>query len=353
MKKTVFLFFLLFALLLAGCGHTEYTPETLEVETAIPSAQSADPIVPIQPLPESGDLTRPVQPNFLEVLEDLKNAGYTKENPLTDPGSMTALLTALEELQHSNFDQTGWYHMTCGEEEIIWLHFSEPGTHVFDQSLWLRDFPLYPNINVASILLKDGTYGTTRFTDYSMSDYKFVPLYSPDKNIIGWEEYVRPEDSHLKNLDWFTLNMHFGNYEVAKRRLRGENGLPNALYPEKEYMRFEYKAWTDIFEGQEVLAVRELTDFLKPCLINPITNEIVDYTVDTFYFSLKDGRILYKLDEGADIKGTVFDPYDLYPPCPGPITHYDQLPTEIQALYDEAEARLRKFIAEGGYDENR
>ena len=350
MKKKILLLFMLFALLLAGCGHTEFTSEAFQAETSVPSNLNSDPIVPTQSSPELGEETVEPSQNFWE---DFKNAGYTKENPLTDPKSLTALLTALEELQYSNFDQPGWYHMTCGEEEIIWLHFSEPETHIFDQSLWLRDFPIYPNIHVSSILLKDGTYGTTRFTDESMSDYVFVPPYVPDRNIIGWEEYVHPEDSHLKNLGWFTLNMQFGNYEVARRRLRGEDGLPNALYPEKDRMRFEYKAWTDIYEGQEVLVVRELTDFLVPCGISSITNEVEDYKVDTFFYSLEDGRILYQLDEGADVKGTIYDPYDSYPPCPGPITHYDQLPTEIQAIYDEAEARLRQFIAEGGYDEDR
>ena len=131
MKKKFFLLFMLFALLLAGCGHTEFTPEALEVQTAVSQNQGAEPINLLESSPELEIESSETQPNFWE---DFKNAGYTKENPLTDPKSMTALLTALEELQYSNFDQPGWYYMTCGEEEIIWLHFSEPRTHIFDQS---------------------------------------------------------------------------------------------------------------------------------------------------------------------------------------------------------------------------
>ena len=79
MKKKLFLLFMLFALLLAGCGHTEFSPEAFEAETSVPSNLNPDPIVPTQSSPELDIGSSETQPNFWE---NFKNAGYTKENPL-------------------------------------------------------------------------------------------------------------------------------------------------------------------------------------------------------------------------------------------------------------------------------
>jgi|LSQX01.2.fsa_nt_gb hypothetical protein len=331
---------LLLLLFLTACGHQQYSPEDSGSANALSTPRVESKLTPVESQPTSEvPLTKP-EPDFIEAFV---NQGYTKDNPLTDPEDMIKLFTALEELQYSNFDKPGWYHMTCGEKEIVWLHFSEPETRVFDQSMWLRDYPFYKKINVASILLKDGTFGPTKFSSHEMEDYKFEKTPEINKNVLDWESNVPPEESHLKNMDWFVYGMPFGNFEPSKRRLRGEEGYVDVLYPETSRYKFEFKAWTEAYQGQTVLVIQTLEDPLGNFAINTRTGGFIDYSLKTEYFAVSDGRRLYKLDTGADVDGTVHEPYDFYPPCPGPISYYENLPSDIQALYDEAEARLIDF----------
>ena len=340
---------LLVLFFLVSCGHVEYNPDLHEA-TSLPTAVSSSHFVDVANVSvdsaaEPGQLpTTLPDPN---VIETFMQSGYTKENPLTDPVELTKLLNALEELQYNNFKRAGWYRMTCGEEEILWLHFSEPETRLFDQSLWLRNYPIYPKINVASILLKDGTFGSTVFKDIKMEDYVFHKPYIPDKNHLLYDEYIRPEETHLRNIDWYFVPMSFGNFEVEKRRLRGEDGYMDPLYPGHTRSTFEYKAWVDSYNGQDVLAFEVYEDVVYGTQWTDITGEFVAYNIDMAYFSAEDGRQLYLLNNGADVKGFVFDPYDLNPECPGKISYYEQLPEDIQILYDEAEQRLIEFNAGG------
>ena len=338
MKKICFVLLLL--MFLTACGHQQYSFEESGSLNVLAAPRDESKLTPVENQPTSeAPLTQP-EPGFIEAFVQ---QGYTKENPLTDPERLIKLFTALEELQYSNFDKPGWYHMTCGEKEIVWLHFSEPETRIFDQSMWLRDYPFYKKINVASILLKDGTIGSTKFTSHEMEDYKFEKTPEINKNVLDWESNVPPEESHLKNMDWFVYGMPFGNFEPSKRRLRGEEGYVDVLYPETSRYKFEFKAWTEAYQGQTVLVIQTFEDPLGNFAINTRTGGFIDYSLKTEYFAVSDGRRLYKLDTGADVDGTVHEPYDLYPPCPGPISYYENLPSDIQALYDEAEARLIDF----------
>lgn len=300
MKKLVLL---LLIPMLVGCGHTDYVPEPMPTSTTLLPALATNPYE-TTPLMEEMAEAKP-QSYDPQTLEAFISSGYTKEQPLTDIEAIGDLFTALEGLLLSNFDKVGWYHMTCGDEEITWVHVSQPEEKVFDQLLWLRDYPFYSKVHVSTILIESGAFGGTVFTDSGMNDYAFVERYVPSGDTPMWQDGMIPEEKILQNLDYYAYWMHFSFFEVAKRRLRGEEGYVNELYPENTREKFTYSAWLDSYEGQDVIVVKVFEDFLVDFAICSYTGEFCDYDIETIFFSLKDGSRLHSIEESADVKGTI------------------------------------------------
>ena len=341
MKKTLLILVLCLVAVLSGCQRDVYQEPTPSLglpqvstsisndEAGIANEPAINEPIEIEPEAEEG--------KGLELL-------YTAENPAISDEEVNQLLRVVQQRYLEGIDKIGWYASYSMDRETgMWLHIADPVSKRIDQLISLSSVINYSNplgdLPVLSILLNDG-----KNAYFSINEARDDTFVSEIEHFPRNEVYYLSKSlpMYFFQVDSFYLSAHLDtstNTDVSNRDLISDDAASPIL---------NQKAWIFQEGERQILQIERHWTGLE--VVQEQSGDVK--TIEQFSrgkYDWQSGEWLYEYDQYIYDNGTKSE-YTMTEEDFGryKYQYYENLPAEIQALYDDAREKVMAEYAKQG-----